>query len=123
MTIRNDVQNAFFDSSTNGQGILVSSTGAGGQLFHTASALANTFDEIWIWAQNNSSSIVTLTIQWGAMAFQNNISVNIPIIGNGLWAVIPGMRLAGGSPMYCYANVSGVITIHGYVNRNTAVVI
>ena len=85
---------------------------------HTAVAgtTAGTFDEIWLWATNTSTSPVKLTIEWGtATAADGNIEVTVPA-EQGLMQVIPGLILHNASVVRAFAGTANVICIHGFVN-------
>jgi hypothetical protein len=104
--------------STNGKGIKVSATATAGTLVHTAVAGTSSYDEVWIYAHNTSSSAVKLTLEWGeATAPDGNIEVNIGAEGTGLILVSPGLLLQNGLTVKAFAGTANVINLFGYVNR------
>ena len=107
-------------ASTDGRGIKVAATSSSGTTIHTASSSSAVKDEIWLYAQNTSSSGVKLTVQWGGTtATDDDIEVTIPG-ESGLVLVVPGLILVGNaSPLVvrAYAGTTNVIVMHGYVNR------
>lgn len=55
--------------STEGRGIVITATGtATAQVIHTASNVATTYDEVWLYATNISTATVLLTVEWGDTA-------------------------------------------------------
>lgn len=109
--------------STNGRGIKVAAIGSPGTTIHTAVAgtTAGTFDEIWLWATNSSTSTVTLTIEFGGTTNPDDrIVVNVPVSGTGMVAVVPGLILQNGTIVRAFAGTTNVIMLHGYVNAITA---
>jgi hypothetical protein len=104
--------------STNGKGILVAATATAGTLIHTAVSGTSSFDEIWLYANNTSSSNVKLTLEWGeATAPAGNIEVNIGAEGTGLILIAPGILLQNGLSVRAFAATTNVLNIFGYVNR------
>lgn len=106
--------------STDGMGILVAATATPGTLIHTAvsGTTAGTYDEIWLWAQNNHTADVNLTIEYGDATTSHNIIVTIPS-KSGLFTVIPGLILQNGMTVKAFAGTTNVITIYGFVHSLT----
>jgi hypothetical protein len=105
--------------STNGKGILIAATATLGTTIHTAGSGTANFDEVWIYASNNSASSVKLTVEYGSASVQDNIEITIPG-ESGLVLVVPGLFLNNSLVVTAFAAVTNVITIHGYINRVTA---
>jgi hypothetical protein len=91
-----------------------------GTIVHTAVAgtTAGTFDEIWLWAQNNHTSDVIVTVEFGSHDHADNIIVTIPSKG-GLVPVVPGFILQNEQDVNVFAGTTAVIMIHGFVNAIT----
>jgi hypothetical protein len=108
------------NTSNQGVPIAVVATASTGTTIHTTGTSSTTFDEIWLYATNTSTSAVTLTIQYGGTATLNQIQQTLPA-NSGLTLIIPGLVLTGtGSAsniVYAYAGTASVINISGYVNR------
>jgi len=106
--------------STDGMGIKITQTATAGDLIHTAVAgtTDGTYDEIWLWAQNNHTADVELTIEFGSADTENNIKVTIPC-KDGLYAIVPGLILQNSKTVKAFAGSANVITVHGYVNSIT----
>jgi hypothetical protein len=106
--------------STNGRSVLVAATATAGTLIHTAVAGTTNLDEIWLYAQNTSTSSVTLDIEWGGVTAPNDLIELTVLPEAGLVTVIPGFLLQNGLVVRAFAGSANVITIHGFVNRITA---
>lgn len=105
--------------STNGKGVLVSSSSTPGTTIHTAVSGTSSFDEIWIYAMNSSSATVTLDIEYGGTATEDLIELDVAG-ESGLTLVIPGLFLNNAQVVKAFASSANVVSIHGYVNRVTA---
>jgi len=104
--------------STNGKGIKVVATATAGTTIHTAIAGTSSFDEIWLYAHNTSSTTVKLTLEWGGTTSpDDHIEINIGAEGTGLILVAPGILLQNGLVLRAFAGTANVINIFGYVNR------
>lgn len=107
--------------STDGAPIKVVATATAGTAIHTAVAgtTAGTFDEIWIFAQNNHTASVTLTVEFGgATAPDQNIIVTLTS-KSGLQVVVPGLILQNGLTVKAFASVANVVCLSGFVNTMT----
>lgn len=103
-------------ASTNGKGILVAATATTGTTIHTAGSGTTNFDEVWLYAHNNSTTAVKLTIEYGSTIAADNIEITIPG-ESGLVLIVPGLFLNNSLVVTAFAGTTNVITIHGYVNR------
>jgi hypothetical protein len=108
-----------FSESTNGRQIKVAATASSGTLIHTAHSTA--FDEVWLYAVNDTATDRLLTIQWGGTtATDDDIEYTVKA-QNGLYLIIPGLILTGSTTIRAYcAAAANAIQISGYVNRITA---
>jgi hypothetical protein len=106
--------------SADGKGIKVAATSTAGTAVHTAVAgqVAGTYDEVWLWAQNNHSANVVLTVEFGSADGEDNIVVTIPY-KSGLIPIVPGLPLQNGMTVAAFAAFADVITVHGFVNAIT----
>jgi hypothetical protein len=103
--------------STHGLGIEVAATATDGTLIHTAVAGATDLDEVWLWAMNNHTAAVALTLEWGGVgSTEDLITVSIPS-KSGLYLVAPGLLLQDGLHIGAFAGTTNVISIFGYVNK------
>ena len=100
---------------TDGVPLKITPTGTAGETIHTAHATAQ--DEIWLWACNTASASRKLTVEFGGVAVDQNIVVNIPAETTVL--VVPGWVLTNSKVMAAFASVADVINVVGFVNRIT----
>ena len=109
--------------STDGRMIKVAATATAGTLLHTGSTTATTFDEIWLYAVNTSTTSVKLTIEWGGVTSSDDlIEQSIPA-ESGLYLISPGLIIKGNATaliVRAFAGTANVVNIAGYVNRITA---
>lgn len=106
-----------FSGGTSGADILVAATATAGTLIHTAHATA--LDEIWLFAQNNTTADVVLTIEFGGVSSPKDLVIVTIPFKSGLVSVIPGICLTGSLVVRAFAATASVISIAGYVNRIT----
>jgi len=101
--------------------IKVVATETAGTAIHTAVAgtTAGTFDEVWIFAQNNHTAVVTLTIEFGGVNVPDNVIVSTLAAKGGDQLIIPGLILQNALYVKAFASTANVITIAGYVNAIT----
>lgn len=106
--------------STDGRGVLVAATASSGTTIHTGSTTSTTIDEVWLYAQNTSTSAVKLTVQWGGTTSPND-DIELTVQPEaGLVTVAPGLLIRGNATalvVRAFAGTANVITIHGFVNR------
>ena len=106
-----------------GLGILVAATATAGTAIHTASATATTIDEVWLYAYNNHSSSVLLTIEYGGVTAPKDVIKQTLTAQNGLVLVVAGLLVQGNATpkvIRAFAATANQISIFGYVNRITA---
>ena len=106
--------------STDGMPISVVATSTVGTLIHTAVAgtTEGTYDEIWIYAQNNHTSAVTLTVEYGDATTTHNIICTLAS-KSGLQLIIPGLILQNGATVKAFAGTTAVVALSGFVNSMT----
>ena len=85
---------------------------------HTAVSNTTDEDEIWLYANNNHTTDVNLTILWGGSTTDDEITMAIPN-GSGLYQIVPGLILRNSNVVSAYAGVANVVYISGFVNRIT----
>lgn len=106
--------------STDGKQIKIVATGTPGTTIHTAVVGVSDYDEIWLWATNNHTSAVNLTIEFGGVASPDDlIQLSVPS-KSGLYLVIPGWVLQNSQVVKAFAATANVICIGGFVNRVSA---
>jgi hypothetical protein len=113
-------------ASTDGRAIKVVATAIGTSptLIHTGSSTASTFEEVWIYAQNNHSADVALRLGFGGVTDPDDIIEYTIKTKGGLYLVVPGLILKGNASaaltIRAAAGTTNVISLSGYVNRITA---
>lgn len=111
-------------ASTDGRAVKVAATSIGtGTTIHTGSATATTYDEVWLYAQNTSTSAVKLTIGWGGTTDPDDLIEVTVQPEAGLVAIATGLLIKGNATplvIKAAAATADVITIHGFVNQITA---
>lgn len=104
---------------TGNRGIKVAATSTPGTTIHTAVTGTDSgqYDEIWLWAYNDHTADVVLTIEHGGTtAPDDTIKFTVPF-KQGLFLIIPGFALQNGNVVKAFAATTNVVVIHGYVNR------
>ena len=113
-------------SSTDGRAIKVVATAIATSptLIHTGSSTATTYDEVWIYAQNNHSADVALRLGFGGVTDPDDIIEYTVKTKAGLYLIVPGLVLKGNATtaltIKAAAGTTNVISLSGYVNRITA---
>lgn len=104
--------------SLSGRAIATVATTSPGTLIHTAVTGTTSEDNIWLYATNNHTATVTLTIEFGGTTAVDQIVMGLPA-KEGLILVVPGLPLNGGVEVRAFASVANVVGIVGLVNRRT----
>lgn len=107
--------------STNGRAILVTAISGDGTTIHTANSgtVDGTYDEIWLYAVNNSGSVVQLTVNFGGVTVTaDQIIANVDSKA-GLMMVVPGLILQNSCVVGAVADVASGISLYGFVNHIT----
>ena len=107
--------------SSQGQPITVVQTASTGTTIHATGTSSTVIDEVWLYANNTSTSPVLLTVQFGGTgAVQHAKPITLaPQSGDVL--IVAGLPLTGdgsaAKTVYAFAATASVITISGYINR------
>jgi len=102
---------------TDGKNIKVAVTATAGTTIHTAHATSK--DEIYVYANNTSSDLVKLTIEYGGTTDPDDlIEFSVPA-EDGPYLIIPGWLLSNSLVVRAFAETANVIVINGFVNRIT----
>jgi len=104
--------------STGGRGVPVAATATPGTTIHTGSS-GTDLHELWIYATNTDVVARKLTIEWGGVTVPGDVIELMIAPEAGLILVIPGLALAANATppvVGAFADVTSVVTIHGYVN-------
>jgi hypothetical protein len=107
--------------SSQGQPITVTQTASTGTTIHATGTASTIIDEVWLYANNTTTSPVLLTVQFGGTAtVQHAKPITLsPQAGDVL--IVAGLPLTGtgsaANNVYAFAATGTAITISGYVNR------
>ena len=105
-----------------GLGILVVATATAGTAIHTASATATTIDELWLYAYNNHSSTVVLTVEFGGVTSPKDVIKSTLAVQAGLVLICAGLVIQGNATpkvVRAFAGTASQVSLFGYVNRIT----
>lgn len=106
--------------STNGRQIKVVAIATPGTTLHTATAVAGSYDELWLYAQNSDTVTRRITIEFGGTTSPDDlIEADIPP-KSGPVAIVQGIRVSGGVLVRAFGAAANVLMVHGNVNRYTA---
>ena len=107
--------------SSYGQPVTVVATASTGTTIHDTGTSATTIDEVWLYANNTSTSPVLLTVQFGGTASPQNAKPITLAPQSGDVLIVAGLPLTGTgaavSTVAAFAATASVITISGYINR------
>ena len=105
-----------------GLGILVVATATAGTAIHTASSTATTIDELWLYAYNNHSSSVLLTVEFGGVTSPKDVIKSTLATQAGLVLICAGLVIQGNATakvVRAFAATASQVSLFGYVNRIT----
>lgn len=115
-----DISKQKFTNSTVGRPILVGATATPGTAIHTVTTNSSQFEEIWLYAVNNSNSTnVSMTVEFGSNSAADQINATIPY-KSGLYLIVPGIPLQGDATpptVKVFAGTTNTISVSGWVNR------
>lgn len=105
-------------ASTNGKQIKVTATTNGtANTIHTAVSGTASFDEVWLYAYNESTAAVLLTILFGGVSEPDNVIRALIPPQAGRTLVCDGMILQNSLIIKAYAGSANLIMIDGFVNN------
>jgi len=106
-------------SSLNTPQILISSaTSASAVQLHTNTS--GSIDEVYLYAYNDSTSSMVLSVLWGSGATEPKDVVRTTVAPQGGRSlVVDGKLLQNGSTISAYATIANWVTVDGFVNRIT----
>ena len=104
--------------STNGKQIKVTGTASGSaDTIHTAVSGTSSLDEIYLYAFNDDTVPILLTILFGGTTEPDNaIRVSVPA-QSGRIMVADGMLLQNGLVVKAFAGTANKVMVDGFVNR------
>jgi hypothetical protein len=116
------VSKIILSGSTNGLGVKVTGTDTSGAVtVHTAVSGTTSYDELWLWAQNNDadSETRTLTIEFGGTTDPDNLIVCPVPAKIGPVLVVPGLPLRNALVVEAFADEANDVQVYGHVLRVT----
>ena len=105
-----------------GLGILVVATATAGTAIHTADTTPTTIDELWLYAYNNHSSSVVLTVEFGGVTSPKDVIKSTLTAQAGLVLICAGLVIQGNATakvVRAFAATASQVSLFGYVNRIT----
>ena len=107
--------------STDGLPVLVAATGTAGTIIHTGVAATDKIDMVHLYAANNHTAPVAVTIEWGTATATSNIVVDVPY-DSGLLRLTPqgGLPLQNSKVVKIFAGTTNVVAVTGHVVRSAA---
>lgn len=106
--------------STNGKGIkIVHTSSANDETIHQAGNTVATMDEVWLFCWNGDTVDRTITLEWGGTTSPDNTIVQTVPTKSGLYCLSPGLCLNNNLTITCFAEVTNLLVVYGYVNRIT----
>lgn len=107
--------------STGGKAIKVAATGSTGTTIHATGTSASVIDEVWLYATNQDTTAIALTVEWGGTSDPDDlITFTIPS-KTALTLLVEGLPLVGtgaaARTITAYAGTANKIMVSGFVNR------
>lgn len=110
-----------FSGSTHRRGIKVVATATAGTLIHTGQASTTLVDVLTIYAMNDTTTGLLLTLEWGGVTDPDDlITMVIPAQGSGLFPVVIDLIIRNSLVVRAFAETANLITLFGFVNVETA---
>ncbi|HEC26695.1 MAG TPA: hypothetical protein ENI67_04715 [Gammaproteobacteria bacterium] len=109
--------NGILSGSTNGKYIPIIATGTPGTLIHTAIAAIDRLDRVYLYAVNNHTAAVTVTVEFGDTTAATNVVLTIPS-KSGKYVLLNGDVLQNALTANVFASVTAVVACSGYVLRS-----
>ncbi len=108
--------------SSDGRGILVTTTASPGDTVHTGPTNTSHIHEVYLYAVNSSGTDVKVTVQFGGTTSPDDVIEFTVPAEDGLYQLVPGLVLKGNaSPkiVRVFAASANVVSVFGYVNTIT----
>jgi hypothetical protein len=104
--------------SVNGKQILITATtSASANPIHTSVAGETSLDEIWLYAYNEATASILLSIDWGSTVEPNSVNRATIPSQSGRTLIVDGKLLQNGLIVSAYATTGSFISIDGFINR------
>lgn len=109
--------------STQGRQIKVAATGTPGTTIHATGTSSSIMDEVTLYAYNDHTSDVLLTIEYGSTSSPDDLIRQTITSRAGQFLIIAGLPMTGtgstSNTIRAFAATANVIMISGFVNRIT----
>lgn len=106
--------------SVNGKSILVAATTSGSATpIHTAVSGTSSIDEIYLYAYNDATSSLQLSILWGSTTEPNDVIRSTIPAQSSRTLLMDGRLLQNNLIIKAYAAVGNWITVDGFINNIT----
>jgi len=103
-------------ASSDGAGVAITTSTSPGDLIHAAFSDATKMDEVAIYAVNNHTSDVTLTLLLGGVATKDQVKVSLSA-NSGLNLVVPALLFRNTLSIRGFASSPNAVNVFGNVNR------
>lgn len=115
------ISKVLLSGSTGGKQIKVVATATAGTIIHTTGTSSSVTDEVWLYATNQDTAAIELTIEWGGTTDPDDrTTVTIPA-KSGDTLVCEGKLLTGdgsaGRTIRAFAGTANKVMISGHINR------
>jgi hypothetical protein len=114
------VDRILLSGSTDGRQIKVAATATAGTLIHTATNTAGQIDFVTIYATNDHTADLLLTLEWGGVTSPDDLVRETIPARSGRALVVPGLPLQGGVALRAFAASANLILLSGFVERATS---
>jgi hypothetical protein len=104
-------------ASTDGRPVAVAATASPGTLIHTATAVADEYDELWVYAVNTANGDSTLTLEWGGTSASDAVPIKLKKGDRGPILVARGIFENGLLLRAFVPGGANDVNIFGWVNR------
>lgn len=113
------VERRLLSGSTDGKQIKVAATATPGTLLHTASATAGITDWVTLYAVNDDTSDILLTIEWGGTTSPDDLKRQTILTRGGDALVVASLPIQNGLVVRAFAGTANKILVSGFVERVT----
>ncbi len=106
--------------STDGEPVLVAATATAGTLIHTAVSGTTDIDSVTLYACNQHTADVTLTLEWGGTTDPDHLLTVVLPSDGGAVKIAEGFLLQNSKVIRAFCSTADVVTIWGDVARYDA---
>ena len=102
-------------ASTDWKGILLTKVATPGDVLHIPTGLSDVIDEIYLWAENPTAGMLTVTVEFGGVGAGDLMVREIP--AKQAIQIVKGRPLKGAFTVAAFASAVGSLNVWGYINR------